>query len=54
MLLTIVIFSFRYLFVLQLKEDIRTGKLDCPIDTAIELAALAIQSKLNNELKLDE
>ncbi len=39
------IFSFRYLFVLQLKEDIRTGKLDCPADSDVELAALTMQGQ---------
>jgi len=39
-------FSVRYLFVLQLKGDIRTGKLDCPFDTDVELAALTMQGKL--------
>ena len=43
--LLICILLFRYLFVLQLKDDIRTGKLDCPDDCAIELAALAMQGK---------
>lgn len=39
-------FSFdRYLFVLQLKDDIRTGKLDCPSGSDIELAALSMQGK---------
>ncbi|MCP9259138.1 Yurt [Dirofilaria immitis] len=34
-------FDFEYQFFLQLKQDIQTGKLECPIDTAIELAALS-------------
>jgi hypothetical protein len=44
------ILSFRYLFVLQLKEDIRTGKLECPSDSAIELAALTMQGKLSLDI----
>jgi hypothetical protein len=36
---------FRYLFVLQLKDDIRTGKLDCPSGSDIELSALSMQGK---------
>lgn len=38
----------RYLFVLQLKDDIRTGKLDCPVGPDVELAALAIQAELGD------
>lgn len=38
---------FRYLFVLQLKDDIRTGKLDCPSGPDVELAALTMQGKQN-------
>ncbi|VDP06539.1 unnamed protein product [Soboliphyme baturini] len=38
----------RYLLFLQLKQDILTGKLDCPYETAIELAALALQSELGD------
>lgn len=41
----------RYLFVLQLREDIRTGKLDCPLDTSVDLAALAIQAELGDFTK---
>ncbi|KFV63437.1 Band 4.1-like 5, partial [Dryobates pubescens] len=33
----------RYLFVLQLKLDILTGKLECPFDTAVQLAAYNMQ-----------
>ncbi|MEQ2243888.1 hypothetical protein ILYODFUR_011417 [Ilyodon furcidens] len=33
----------RYLFVLQLKQDILSGKLECPFDTAVELAAFSLQ-----------
>ncbi|UJR20736.1 hypothetical protein I4U23_023855 [Adineta vaga] len=46
----------RYLFVLQLKDDIRTGRLECPSGTDVELAALTIQAELgdynNNEHSL--
>lgn len=35
----------RYLFVLQLKDDIRTGRLECPPVTDVELAALTMQGK---------
>ncbi|CAG9532332.1 unnamed protein product [Cercopithifilaria johnstoni] len=38
----------RYQFFLQLKQDIQTGRLECPKDTAIELAALALQSELGD------
>jgi len=38
-------FVCRYLFVLQLKDDIRTGKLDCPSGADVELAALSMQGK---------
>ncbi len=40
----------RYLFVLQLKDDIRTGKLDCPSGSDIELAALSVQGKINERI----
>ncbi|KFQ45921.1 Band 4.1-like 5, partial [Nestor notabilis] len=33
----------RYLFVLQLKVDILSGKLECPFDTAVQLAAYNMQ-----------
>ncbi|XP_010076904.1 PREDICTED: band 4.1-like protein 4B, partial [Pterocles gutturalis] len=33
----------RYLFVLQLRQDILSGKLKCPYETAVELAALCLQ-----------
>uniref|UniRef100_A0A4W3HT86 Band 4.1-like protein 5 n=1 Tax=Callorhinchus milii TaxID=7868 RepID=A0A4W3HT86_CALMI len=35
----------RYLFVLQLKQDILSGKLECPFDTSVQLAAYALQGK---------
>ncbi|CAF3805844.1 unnamed protein product [Rotaria magnacalcarata] len=38
----------RYLFVLQLKDDIRTGKLDCPSGPDVELAALTMQAELGD------
>uniref|UniRef100_A0AAF5RUS1 Moesin/ezrin/radixin homolog 1 n=2 Tax=Onchocercidae TaxID=6296 RepID=A0AAF5RUS1_WUCBA len=38
----------RYQFFLQLKQDIQTGKLECPKDTAIELAAFVLQSELGD------
>lgn len=33
----------RYQFFLQLKQDILDGKLECPDNVTIELAALALQ-----------
>uniref|UniRef100_A0A2K5JQ41 Band 4.1-like protein 5 n=1 Tax=Colobus angolensis palliatus TaxID=336983 RepID=A0A2K5JQ41_COLAP len=38
----------RYLFVLQLKQDILSGKLDCPFDTAVQLAAYNLQAELGD------
>ncbi|XP_043921009.1 band 4.1-like protein 4B [Protopterus annectens] len=38
----------RYLFVLQLRQDILLGKLKCPYDTAVELAALCLQAELGD------
>uniref|UniRef100_A0A8C9W8E3 Band 4.1-like protein 5 n=1 Tax=Scleropages formosus TaxID=113540 RepID=A0A8C9W8E3_SCLFO len=38
----------RYLFVLQLKQDILSGKLDCPFNTAVELAAFSLQAELGD------
>ncbi|KAL1122253.1 hypothetical protein AAG570_003658 [Ranatra chinensis] len=38
----------RYQFFLQLKKDILDGKLDCPDNVTIELAALALQSELGD------
>ncbi|KAF5899614.1 band 4.1-like protein 5 isoform X1, partial [Clarias magur] len=38
----------RYLFVLQLKQDILNSKLDCPFDTAVELAAFSLQAELGD------
>ncbi|XP_077348042.1 band 4.1-like protein 4B isoform X1 [Lithobates pipiens] len=36
----------RYLFVLQLRQDILTGKLKCPYETTVELAAWCLQAEL--------
>ncbi|XP_076094692.1 uncharacterized protein LOC143065171 isoform X2 [Mytilus galloprovincialis] len=38
----------RYQFFLQLKQDILSGKLPCPDDLQIELAAYALQSELGD------
>ncbi|XP_068428353.1 band 4.1-like protein 5 [Clinocottus analis] len=38
----------RYLFVLQLKQDILSGKLECPFETVVELAAFSIQAELGD------
>uniref|UniRef100_A0A8C8SLQ2 Band 4.1-like protein 5 n=1 Tax=Pelusios castaneus TaxID=367368 RepID=A0A8C8SLQ2_9SAUR len=38
----------RYLFVLQLKLDILSGKLECPFDTAVQLAAYTLQAELGD------
>ncbi|KRZ80076.1 Band 4.1-like protein 5 [Trichinella papuae] len=38
----------RYLFFLQLKQDIMSGRLDCPYDTMVELAAFTLQSELGD------
>ncbi|NXQ88635.1 E41L5 protein, partial [Nyctibius grandis] len=38
----------RYLFVLQLKLDILSGKLECPFDTAVQLAAYNVQAELGD------
>ncbi|XP_006868792.1 PREDICTED: band 4.1-like protein 5 isoform X2 [Chrysochloris asiatica] len=38
----------RYLFVLQLKQDILSGKLECPFDTAVQLAAYNLQVELGD------
>ena len=35
----------RYQFFLQLKWDIQSGQLECDKNTAVELAALALQCK---------
>ncbi|KFU88445.1 Band 4.1-like 5, partial [Chaetura pelagica] len=40
----------RYLFVLQLKLDILSGKLECPFDTAVQLAAYNMQAEHFPEL----
>ncbi|XP_072435987.1 band 4.1-like protein 5 isoform X2 [Chiloscyllium punctatum] len=38
----------RYLFVLQLKQDILSGKLECPFDTSVQLSAYAIQAEVGD------
>ncbi|XP_059194408.1 band 4.1-like protein 4B isoform X2 [Centropristis striata] len=38
----------RYLFVLQLRQDILSGKLKCPYDVSVELAAYCLQSELGD------
>ncbi|XP_039883681.1 band 4.1-like protein 5 isoform X2 [Simochromis diagramma] len=38
----------RYLFVLQLKQDLLSSKLECPFDTAVELAAFSLQAELGD------
>ncbi|KAE8299516.1 Band 4.1-like protein 5 [Larimichthys crocea] len=43
----------RYLFVLQLKQDVLSGKLECPFDTAVELAAFSLQAELGDCDPLD-
>ncbi|XP_034549321.1 band 4.1-like protein 5 isoform X2 [Notolabrus celidotus] len=43
----------RYLFVLQLKQDILSGKLECPFETTVELAAFSLQAELGDCDPLD-
>ncbi|XP_077176668.1 band 4.1-like protein 5 isoform X2 [Paroedura picta] len=38
----------RYLFVLQLRQDILNGKLECPFETAVQLAAYMLQAELGD------
>ncbi|KAJ9592429.1 hypothetical protein L9F63_015845, partial [Diploptera punctata] len=38
----------RYQFFLQLKQDIVSGRLECPFQTAVELSALSLQSELGD------
>ncbi|XP_026290651.1 band 4.1-like protein 5 isoform X2 [Frankliniella occidentalis] len=38
----------RYQFFLQLKQDILEGRLECPLQTGVELCALALQSELGD------
>ncbi|KAL4222974.1 hypothetical protein ACF0H5_019015 [Mactra antiquata] len=38
----------RYQFFLQLKQDILYGRLECPLDVLIDLAAYALQSELGD------
>lgn len=43
----------RYLFVLQLRQDILSGKLKCPYDVSVELASYCLQSELGDCDPLD-
>jgi len=44
----------RYQFFLQLKQDILEGKLQCPHQVTVQLAALALQCEyLNNIFKIE-
>ncbi|KAG7475002.1 band 4B isoform X1 [Solea senegalensis] len=43
----------RYLFVLQLRQDVLSGKLKCPYDVSVELAAYCLQSELGDCDPLD-
>ena len=45
--LFIFLFDYRYQFFLQLKHDIQTGRLECPFDTAVQLAACSLQCEHN-------
>ncbi|CAK6960656.1 band 4.1-like protein 4B [Scomber scombrus] len=38
----------RYLFVLQLRQDILSGKLKCPYEVSVELASYCLQSELGD------
>ncbi|KAH9524741.1 hypothetical protein Btru_027659 [Bulinus truncatus] len=38
----------RYQFFLQLKQDIYSGRLQCPYETLVELCSLALQSELGD------
>ncbi|XP_026780277.2 band 4.1-like protein 4B isoform X1 [Pangasianodon hypophthalmus] len=38
----------RYLFVLQLRQDILSGKLKCPYDVSVDLGAYCLQSELGD------
>lgn len=42
----------RYQFFLQLKQDVLEGKLHCPHQVAVQLAALALQCKFIQEVFL--
>ncbi|ELV10288.1 Band 4.1-like protein 5 [Tupaia chinensis] len=44
----------RYLFVLQLRQDILSGKLECPFDTAVQLAAYNLQALKDASEKLKQ
>ncbi|CAK5109988.1 unnamed protein product [Meloidogyne enterolobii] len=41
-------FYFRYLFFVQLRQDIQIGFLDCPPEVAVYLAALGLQSEFGD------
>jgi hypothetical protein len=38
----------RYQFFLQLKQDVQTGRLQCPKDVAVDLAAFSLQSEFGD------
>uniref|UniRef100_A0A8C5Q4P9 Band 4.1-like protein 5 n=1 Tax=Leptobrachium leishanense TaxID=445787 RepID=A0A8C5Q4P9_9ANUR len=38
----------RYLFFMQLKQDLLSGKLECPFDTSVQLAAYTLQGELGD------
>ncbi|XP_062842013.1 band 4.1-like protein 4B [Trichomycterus rosablanca] len=38
----------RYLFVLQLRQDVLSGKLKCPYDMAVDLGAYCLQSEMGD------
>ncbi|XP_017280581.1 band 4.1-like protein 4B isoform X2 [Kryptolebias marmoratus] len=38
----------RYLFVLQLRQDILSGRLKCPYDVSVELAGYCLQSEMGD------
>uniref|UniRef100_UPI00358EC468 band 4.1-like protein 5 isoform X2 n=1 Tax=Myxine glutinosa TaxID=7769 RepID=UPI00358EC468 len=38
----------RYLFLLQLKQDVLSGRLNCPFDTIVELGGNALQAELGD------
>ncbi|KAG7282179.1 hypothetical protein CRUP_034926 [Coryphaenoides rupestris] len=41
-------FRVKYLFVLQLRQDILSGKLKCPYDISVELGAYCLESELGD------
>ncbi|TSK67217.1 Tyrosine-protein phosphatase non-receptor type 4 [Bagarius yarrelli] len=44
----------RYLYFLQLKQDIRTGKLSCPQNAAAVLASYAVQAELGDHSQSEQ